>query len=98
MVSIVRRRAALALLRIGARLLGVQDGTRLGTGRIVRGAGLGSGILGDGLDHPVWLGVGPDGALYLAYPAAELGSTDRRGALLRIDLSAIRSQPRNRLN
>ncbi|MBA3528258.1 MAG: hypothetical protein H0T91_02890, partial [Propionibacteriaceae bacterium] len=66
-----------------------ETGTRLGTGRMVRQAGpRNSGIDVDGLEHPVTLGYGPDGALYLTYPALEPGELDPQGFLLRIDLSA----------
>jgi len=85
----MRRRAGVAPVRVGARLMGARAGIQLGTGRIVRQPGAGStGFVADGLDHPVRLGFGPDGALYLTYPAVEPGAGGRPGALLRIDVAA----------
>lgn len=40
------------------------------------------------VDYPVGLGFGPDGALYLTYPAFGDGTAEGQGALLRIDLTA----------
>ncbi len=88
LVQVVRRRAAVTLVRVGARLLGARAGVQLGTGRIVRPSGSrNEGIVADGLDHPVMLGFGPDGALYLTYPAVGPGMDERQGALLRIDVA-----------
>jgi plastocyanin len=60
-----------------------------GTGRIVRQTGPESlePVVVDA-DYPVYLGFGPDGALYLTYPAFGPESGEGQGALLRIDLSA----------
>lgn len=62
-----------------------------GTGRIVRQTA------SDGLEpvvtditYPVHLGFGPDGALYLTYPAFAPDAGENQGALLRIDLSVGR--------
>lgn len=84
----IRRYAAFALVRSGARILGVQNDACHGTGRIVRQSI--TGPTADGLDHPVRVGLGPDGALYITYPAAWPGTSERQGALLRIDLSTMR--------
>jgi sugar lactone lactonase YvrE len=45
-------------------------------------------VLVTDIDYPVGLGFGPDGALYLTYPAFGEGTAEGQGALLRIDLSA----------
>lgn len=60
-----------------------------GTGRIVRQTGPDSlePVVVDA-DYPVYLGFGPDGALYLTYPAFGPEAGEGQGALLRIDLSA----------
>jgi plastocyanin len=60
-----------------------------GTGRIVRQTGPDSlePVVVDA-DYPVYLGFGPDGALYLTYPAFGPDAGEGQGALLRIDLSA----------
>lgn len=87
-VHAVRRRAAVTFVRVGARLMGARAGTQLGTGRIVRQSGSwNAGIVADGRDHPVMLGFGPDGALYLTYAAVDPGTDERQGALLRIDVA-----------
>jgi plastocyanin len=39
------------------------------------------------IDYPVFLGFGPDDALYLTYPAFGPDAGEGQGALLRIDLS-----------
>jgi len=85
----MRRRAGVVLVHVGARLVGTRAGIQLGTGRIVRQSGVGStGIVADGLDHPVTLRFGPDGAFYITYPAVEPSAGGRQGALLRIDVAA----------
>jgi plastocyanin len=60
-----------------------------GTGRIVRQTGPDSlePVVVDA-DYPVYLGFGPDGALYLTYPAFGPDAGEGQGALLRIDLTA----------
>lgn len=60
-----------------------------GTGRIVRQTGPDSSepVVVDA-DYPVYLGFGPDGALYLTYPAFGEDAGEGLGALLRIDLAA----------
>jgi plastocyanin len=60
-----------------------------GTGRIVRQTGPATfePVVVD-IDYPVYLGFGPDGALYLTYPAFGPDAGTGQGALLRIDLTA----------
>jgi plastocyanin len=62
---------------------------RPGSGRVVRQTGPGSlePVVTD-IEYPVYLGFGPDGALYLTYPAFAPNAGAQQGALLRIDLSA----------
>ena len=59
------------------------------TGQIVRQTGPDSlePVVTD-IDYPVHIDFGPDGALYLAYPAFGPDAGEGQGALLRIDLSA----------
>jgi plastocyanin len=59
-----------------------------GTGQIVRQTGPDSheAVVTD-IDYPVFLGFGPDDALYLTYPAFGPDAGEGQGALLRIDLS-----------
>lgn len=59
-----------------------------GSGRIVRQTGPDTlePIVVDA-DYPVYLGFGPDGALYLTYPAFGPDAGEGLGALLRIDIS-----------
>lgn len=45
-------------------------------------------VLVTDIDYPVGLGFGPDGGLYLTYPAFGEGTAEGQGALLRIDLTA----------
>jgi plastocyanin len=58
------------------------------TGQIVRQTGPDSHepVVTD-IDYPVFLGFGPDDALYLTYPAFGPDAGEGQGALLRIDLS-----------
>lgn len=58
------------------------------TGQVVRQTGPDSHepVVTD-IDYPVFLGFGPDGALYLTYPAFGPDAGEGQGALLRIDLS-----------
>lgn len=60
-----------------------------GTGRVVRQTGAASlePVVTD-LAYPTYLSFGPDGALYLTYPAFAAKPREGRGVLLRIDLSA----------
>jgi plastocyanin len=60
-----------------------------GTGRVVRQTGPHSHepVVTD-IDYPVFLGFGPDEALYLTYPAFGPDAGAGQGALLRLDLSA----------
>jgi plastocyanin/sugar lactone lactonase YvrE len=60
-----------------------------GTGRVVRQTGPDSlePVVVDA-EYPVYVGFGPDGALYLTYPAFGPAAGAGQGALLRIDLSA----------
>ena len=88
----LKRRSALVLVRAGAQLLGGQTGSRLGTGRIIRQPGLlgtdiGTDFAGFDPDRPIGLGLGPDGALYLTFPAVGPNAEERPGALMRIDLA-----------
>jgi hypothetical protein len=58
-----------------------------GTGKIVRQTGPDSSedvLLG--LDFPIKMAFGPDGALYVGLPA--FGATDGQGQILRVDLAA----------
>lgn len=59
-----------------------------GTGRVVRQTGPDSlePVIVDA-DYPVYLGFGPDGALYLTYPAFGPDAGEGQGALLRLDLT-----------
>lgn len=59
-----------------------------GTGRVVRQTSPDSlePVVVDA-DYPVYLGFGPDGALYLTYPAFGPDAGEGQGALLRIDLT-----------
>jgi plastocyanin len=58
-----------------------------GTGRIVRQTGPDSlAEVVVGLDFPIAMAAGPDGALYVSFPA--FGATDALGGILRVDLSA----------
>lgn len=59
-----------------------------GTGRIVRQTGPDSlePVVTD-IAYPVYVGFGPDGALYLTYPAFGPDAGEGQGVLLRIDLS-----------
>lgn len=64
-------------------------GMEPGTGTLVRQTGPAtSEAVVTGLDYPIALDWGPDGALYVAFPA--YGAGDLSGAIVRIDLS----QPR----
>ena len=59
-----------------------------GTGRVLRQTGPDSlEALVTDAEYPVGLGFGPDGALYLTYPAFAPNAGEQQGALLRIDLS-----------
>ena len=59
-----------------------------GTGRVVRQTGPDSlePVVTD-IAYPVYVGFGPDGALYLTYPAFGPDAGEGQGVLLRIDLS-----------
>ena len=58
---------------------------RPGTGRLVRQTGLDSyEEVVTGLEYPIDLELGPDGALYVALPA--YGANDQAGAIIRVDL------------
>ena len=60
------------------------------TGRIVRQTGPDSlEPVVTGIDYPIFLGFGPDGALYLTYPAFGPDAGQGLGALLRIDPAAM---------
>ena len=69
---------------------GNADGTmRPGTGRLVRKTGPDSlEEVVTGLEYPIDLELGPDGALYVALPS--YGANDQAGAIIRVDLD----QPR----
>ncbi len=59
------------------------------SGQIVKQTGPDSmDLLVTDIDYPVGLGFGPDGALYMTYPAFGEGTAEGQGALLRIDLTA----------
>ena len=61
---------------------------RPGSGRIVRQTGPdGFEPVVTDIEYPVYLGFGPDDALYLTYPAFAPDAGEQQGALLRIDLS-----------
>ncbi|MDQ3693966.1 MAG: ScyD/ScyE family protein [Chloroflexota bacterium] len=62
-----------------------------GTGRVVRQTGPDSlePVVVDA-DYPVYLGFGPDDALYLTYPAFGPDAGEGQGALLRLDVSGDR--------
>lgn len=56
-----------------------------GTGRVVRQTGPDSHeVVVTGLEFPIDLELGPDGALYVALPA--YGDNDQAGAIIRVDL------------
>ncbi len=58
-----------------------------GTGKVVRQTGPDTAEeVVTGLDFPVKMEFGPDGALYVGYPA--FGATAGEGAILRFDLAA----------
>jgi plastocyanin len=60
-----------------------------GTGRVVRQTGPDSSEpVVTNVDYPVYLGFGPDGALYLTYPAFGPDAGEGQGAILRVDPSA----------
>ncbi|MFM9105252.1 MAG: ScyD/ScyE family protein, partial [Chloroflexota bacterium] len=60
------------------------DGMRPNTGRLVRQSGPDTlDVVVEGLNFPIGLDIGPDGALYVAGPA--YGGDDRDGWILRID-------------
>jgi hypothetical protein len=63
------------------------------TGRIVRQSGPDSmDVIAEGLDFPVGLGFGPDGALYVSGPAN--GSDDGNGWLARVEMAgAVSATP-----
>jgi plastocyanin len=57
-----------------------------GSGRVVRQTGPDSHeVVATGLEFPIALALGPDGALYVALPA--YGPNDQAGAIVRIDLA-----------
>lgn len=57
-----------------------------GTGRIVRQSGPDSlEVVVDAIDAPVYLGFGPDGALYVTLPA--FGANNGEGTLARVEMS-----------
>lgn len=57
------------------------------TGRIVRQTGLdASEVIAEGLNYPVGLGFGPDGALYLSGPAS--GANNGEGWLARVEMGS----------
>jgi plastocyanin len=61
---------------------------RPNTGQIVRQTGPDSHeVVVTDIDYPVYIGFGPDDALYLTYPAFGPDAGEGQGALLRIDLS-----------
>lgn len=63
------------------------NGMRAGTGKLVRQTGADeSQDVVTGLDYPIGLRFGPDGAFYIAFPA--YGDNDVSGAVLRFELGA----------
>jgi FtsP/CotA-like multicopper oxidase with cupredoxin domain len=64
-----------------------ENGMRAGTGKLVRQTGVDqSEDVITGLDYPIGLRFGPDGAIYIAFPA--YGENDVSGAVLRYEFGA----------
>jgi plastocyanin len=64
----------------------VEGGMKPNTGRVVRQTGPASLVeVVTGLDYPIAMRFGPDGGLYVGFPA--YGAADLDGAIVRIDLS-----------
>lgn len=63
------------------------DGMRAGTGRLLKQTGLDTyEVVASGLEYPIDLKIGPDGAFYVSMPA--YGPNDQAGLILRIPADA----------